>query len=213
MNRRMIFASLAIAVIAALLLSPAAVMAQDEYYPLSEDAVRIATLGVWPNFPTLSDISAAESDAIARAPKCSITEYPFKMQTPWSEDPMEANKMFMVMTCPGNARPRLMMLTYDFSNSAFRFDGVMIPGIARDNPNDTATYLDIVDLIYLRAGWMNDPAGVDTSGGDTGNTDNSGGDTGNPVVEPTPEPDSCASIIIPLAGTLLLLWWSRRKLT
>jgi hypothetical protein len=203
MIRRLVFSSLVLVVVLAVLfLFPAVVRAQEPYPPLSEDAVRIAVQGVWAQMPTLSDISAAESDVIARFPDCSITEYPFRMQTPWSTNPLDANKMFMVIQCK-TGRPRLLMLTYDFINNAFRFEGVMIPGIARDNPDDTATFLDVVDLIYLRAGWMDYTSAGDEAIPPSDNTD--GVENGSNGGDPPPD-QTCQAPAALLAGVFLMLF-------
>ncbi len=124
----------------------------------SKEAVKIALNNGFSSLPTNEQMVAARNAYIKKAPKnCKIGDI-LLMTTPWGKTPEEVNKVFIISKCSYSSGPHPKIsyaaaLKYDYITSSYKFEGIFLPGVAREK-NATGSLLWEIDLKYLLGGWI-----------------------------------------------------------
>jgi len=150
MNKLLMFGLLLI------LFPPCHAWSEPTHEAASQQAVSLAMRNLWPHLPSPGEINAALSAYRSRLGKnTGIAAGPDRMHVPWETDPLTANKVVLTVRSKGPGRDSVAVLKYDFLTSAFKFEGILLPGIKRyAGDKSTASYLEPQDLKYLKSGWL-----------------------------------------------------------
>ena len=122
----------------------------------SQMAVSLAMRNPWPHLPGPGEIDAALNSYRSRlGNNTTIASGPTRMYAPWETDPLTANKVVLTLRHKEPGSDSVAVLKYDFLTSTFKFEGMLLPGIKRyAGDRNTASFLEPLDLKYLKSGWL-----------------------------------------------------------